>query len=131
MKEIKFKLVYQSKDTDEPNKIFLSKPILIEDLLDRSGQVDFTDGGYLMLKELNPNCCKWLQYTGLNDRNGKEIYEGDILLESAPRGYRGQVIFNDGGFIISERAITLEQHNISYYEFEIIGNIYETLELLK
>ena len=75
-----------------------------------------------------------MQYTGLKDKNGKEIYEGDILLYPNT-GYdpsRGdnpnelsKVIFKDGGFYADDYGV----YEIDL-ECEVIGNIYENPELL-
>ena len=70
---------------------------------------------------------KVMQYTGLKDKNGKEIYEGDIVKGNYLRGI-GVVEWNKYfcKFDISHRM------NISPSdEFEVIGNIYENPELLE
>lgn len=68
-----------------------------------------------------------VQYTGLRDKNGKEIYEGDIIrYHVEPTTKIKVVIFREGMFatdISSLKAVRL----IS----EVIGNIYENPELLE
>lgn len=79
-----------------------------------------------------------MQFTGLHDKNGKEIYEGDILGTNDPREQQ-EVYFYYGEWVYSNyhaEAIPLSSHGNPYINngllnCEIIGNIYENKELLK
>lgn len=68
-----------------------------------------------------------MQYTGLKDKNSKEIYEGDIV---QPGGWdvKWVVGFMDGSFTIATSPMG-EFHTED--EVEVIGNIYENPELLE
>jgi len=72
-----------------------------------------------------------LQFTGLKDKNGKEIYEGDLI---GDKDCYVEVIFKDGSFCnkgdfkpIIEWIWARKRKGI---ETEVIGNIYENPELL-
>lgn len=73
-----------------------------------------------------------MQYTGLKDKNGKEIYDEDIV--QSPVGTKGKVIWYEGGWNI---FVNWEHKSQYFYlstvnnEFQIIGNIYENPELIK
>lgn len=69
----------------------------------------------------------WMQYTGLKDRLGKEIYEGDIVeFNYGVLGkFREEIKFIDGGFWIKRDDGTNYIPSVEYRE--IIGNIYEGL----
>ena len=89
-----------------------------------------------------------MQYTGLKDKNGKEIYEGDIIEYKYDSGstFIGELVFGDYlkqtsdmncriiGFYL--RGIDIDGQDW-YTDFpkvnhiEVIGNIYENPELLK
>lgn len=102
-----------------------------------SGVADF-DGKSMIL----------MQSTGLKDKNGVEIYEGDILLSTASENQedwkKWRVHYADGRFLIDYKQIPKDKRkrknleledlcedNVWIYGLEVIGNIYENPELLE
>jgi uncharacterized phage protein (TIGR01671 family) len=71
-----------------------------------------------------------MQSTGLTDKNGKEIYEGDILKGSYTNPLL--VVYDNGAFCFENNLQVGNDrlHQMRTEKLEIIGNIYETPELL-
>jgi uncharacterized phage protein (TIGR01671 family) len=94
-----------------------------------------TEDGF-MTTPVNPDTVG--QYTGLKDKNGKDIYEGDVLKldddwekYGAAAGINYEVKFIDGCFRMkSKNGLGRGYHLEDDSEFEIIGNIHENPELL-
>lgn len=74
-----------------------------------------------------------MEYTGLKDKNNKEIYEGDILSDgNNEKPYK--VIFENGSFR-AEFERNFEEYSFDLIDVvaqgcEVVGNIYENSELL-
>lgn len=82
----------------------------------------------------------FLQYTGLKDKNGKEIYEGDICAIDDLYCTQITVMFKNLAFtgiskehyaISSKGEFPNNGYSLSHYNLEVIGNIYENPELIK
>jgi uncharacterized phage protein (TIGR01671 family) len=68
-----------------------------------------------------------MQYSGLTDKDGKEIYGGDII-EDFAEGLR-EVEFVDGGFWLSEPY--MKHYMPDKENRKIVGNVWDNPELLK
>ena len=84
------------------------------------------------------------QYTGLKDKNGREVYEGDIVTYNNFNSLRtgghaedkiivGKVVFDFGMWIVEsiDYSQDLYEAHVNDEEILVIGNIYENPELLK
>ena len=91
---------------------------------------------YIGLHTSDADNIQLMQYTGLKDKNGKEIYEGDVI-RLIPEKVDVVVEWDirQVGFVMRETKNIGRYHaDLGGYTrdaFEIIGNIYENPELLK
>lgn len=131
MREIKFrfwnqednKMIYNAEETYDYGASGV--PIMEENL----GLLLKNSGEYIM------------QYVGIKDKDGKEVYEGDIILKRCEYNRQTyecwyEVIYNETGFylkLINSYADVKSGVVVSfpYGEIYVVGNIYENPELWK
>ena len=117
MREIKFRAWYYGRYLAKGSMQYAPR------LIDNEWRVLDTDG-----KWKTSNCIKIMQYTGLKDKNGKEIYEGDIVewkYKDTP--IVTEVIFCQGCFSAGNN-IPIKEY--IHQEFKVIGNKFENKDLL-
>ena len=74
------------------------------------------------------------QYTGLTDKNGKKIFEGDIVKTShGGSTYYAKIEWDDGSFWVTNHDIQMPSYisEVSKTYLEVIGNIHDNPELLE
>lgn len=77
------------------------------------------------------------QFTGLTDKNGKKVFEGDIVRDAQSCLF-GKVVYatpQDGfdgiaGFMVDDIDDGLQNYNGFWHQVEVVGNIYDNPELL-
>ena len=119
MREIKFRAWDKSK-----NKMFydVQETSCYWDGIFNPDVIQEDNFGYILDKK---DVYEVMQYTGLKDKNGKEIYEGDILNFDDEYWV---VSFEDGKYIGTFDNVIYDICEISHYE--VVGNIYENSYLL-
>lgn len=145
-REIKFRIY----DTDE-KEMFYQEDIDYIDINNEIAYINQDGGGYDYLIDFVYGYGKLMQYTGLKDKNGKEIYEGDILrckclkkckLDSCAEKviqYKNSLIewWESGcnlGYRLRDskgKTMMIKPTHLNTMEVEVIGNIYENPELLE
>ncbi len=72
------------------------------------------------------------QYTGLTDRNGNKIFEGDIVNILTENEEIGIIVYEDGGFIVRADKFSIDFiNNINGTDVEVIGNKYDNPKLME
>jgi uncharacterized phage protein (TIGR01671 family) len=69
-----------------------------------------------------------MQFTGLKDKNGKDIYEDDLVITDEA-GWMGRVSYVRDSFMVGDNKGGFS-YQCNWERFEVIGNIYENSELL-
>jgi uncharacterized phage protein (TIGR01671 family) len=105
-----------------------TKSVMLHDV--STGTIQIFDEGQSAYTEN----CDLMQFTGLKDKNGKEIYEGDIVrhdVEASGRDGEPKYVRQVGEVTITPLGTIIGGWDLAYCsEREVVGNIHENPELL-
>lgn len=93
---------------------------------------DFSFNGWNGVKAVIIDDAIIEQYTGLKDKNGKEIYEGDIVVNTYyDDGEMYKILWVDDSVAFGMESLDdMELYKLPLESLEVIGNIHENAELL-
>ncbi len=126
MREIKFRVWH------EVDKMMFD----VSELSFRAGGIHFNgpgvgDGWCTSDMPQVEKTCTLMQFTGLTDKNGKDIYEGDIYYQG-DKNILYVVVWHDTG-LIGHQVGSSSYAGLTYWndKIEVIGNVYENPELIE
>lgn len=124
MREIKFRAWHKEKK--------IIGEVLGIDILHK--EIFFSDEDVDCYEHTDFKDIELMQYTGLKDKNNKEIYEGDIVKLRTNHGIGVVKNYDEWGAFVVEyikpRPLAVLGTNYYKEDIEVIGNIYENPELL-
>lgn len=119
-------------------RVWSGEAMISPDYIDRQGFAHWKEDSIpRMSKDV-------MQYTGLKDKKGKDVFEGDVLQEESGRKNKHKVFAVEGGFAINTFQGDLSKNEVIFYEStadtqtsgyisgqcKIIGNIHANPELV-
>lgn len=116
------KVRYRAWDKKNKEMILDYKIKFIEGIYNYSLNDEFADEEYV-----------FMQYTGLDDKNGKEIYEGDIVANKHNLQFVVEYVSGKFKFVEDTKSAIIFMANLNdenNKQVEVIGNIYENPDLL-
>lgn len=142
MREIKYRAYIKNKNPRVPKETNKMVEVKSLHLGSKKAIIGYSGGNYsIKFDEI-----ELMQYTGLHDKNGKEIFEADIVKVKLYKGeeekyFVGKVEYFGSNFIVDAdndsdyHVYDLDGFGIDYRynleDCEVIGNIYDNPELLE
>lgn len=139
MRNIKFRAWDTKKkkwlDSSEYQLGWINNELVINPVYNGKGYMDEEWSSSVDLESDLSDHVELMQYTGLLDKNGKEIYEGDILqynYQNYKSSHLETIKWYENGFFHFQNEDVLFgcKASMSSVYYEIIGNIFENPELL-
>lgn len=108
-----------------------------------ANEMQYSDDSDLWVIRKHPdNWSRLMQYTGLHDKNGKEIYEGDVVTDGNKDLWAIRYSNEDMGFVFQNPTDKSNFNTMGWLQtndlrqnedsiFEVIGNVFENPELIK